>query len=789
MWADFFYKDTIKEKLRKKRTWNYTWQDNNTYWDFNKERFKKDNTSSQSNSSHTEKNNNESNGNENDFSSFNRWKDTINEDQKQLKQPEDASIKMIKDVIHTKIIKKEAEINIDKSEVLGLIDKNISELEKEIPVYQSVWNKNLISAIEEKILSYKENKSIIEKWLVPQDKLNKLYNVFLNDIVKKWSSETKESEYKNFAKKISLFNVSLIWNEIKQQQTTELKKEMSDKSAVDKAITQMQKNLWVQINDLKKAASELKMRGKDWDLEKAEEMLKHAYQYETLLNDLNEDKLSDQQKRWLILFSQNDEERHKFLTERLENIKYNTQYITDYVNWIKNTPFSDIEEWIYWNIFYKMLNEESIQLFERFSVQRSLIPWMWDVLPTDDLEVIFDRIKNHLSEDEIKEFEELVKIKDAIFTFDSIKDNLTEEFITDSFREKEFWLENQLNEITKFRDYELKKIDLLNISEEEKNQQKKIIIDWYNQKEAEIRKDQARINKEIQHIREQSSKYSLNNDLINKYSWNLLIYSLTSDIDRYGWVLEAISKETIEWRWIASNLEIDISNIKDYSLISNRIKDLKSLKKELIKNKYEDILAKKEQVKDILLWKVWETTLERQERYKKIDNYLTSSVSWVWSNLILFTYRTFENIVNGIESLPVVISKIKDSIQEYRIHIFAFSFFLISILVFSYIPDTNIASLVEVNTKLYSFSNYILNWDWTMSFVDDKVKLFFIKWSLLLFLTSLIVMYSIIIEIMSRYIEYVRNVNDKTSLDKMFFSIWKTMLFFVFMWLIFKLFL
>jgi|GEM_PF-5882883 len=45
---------------------------------------------------------------------------------------------MIKDVIHTKIIKKEAEINIDKSEVLGLIDKNISELEKEIPVYQSV---------------------------------------------------------------------------------------------------------------------------------------------------------------------------------------------------------------------------------------------------------------------------------------------------------------------------------------------------------------------------------------------------------------------------------------------------------------------------------------------------------------------------------------------------------------------------------------------------------------------------------------------------------------------------
>jgi len=720
----------------------------------------------------------------------NTWKETDNS----WKRSENASIKMIKEAVENKVAKQKEYINVKSEEVDLLMSANLMALKSEKKLYEWMWNNELVTLIDKKIATYEANKEIVQSWKVPQAELNKLFSVFNRDsdhIKNKWNSETKKATYSRFIEQISLYNWRILWNKEKLTEIWILNQEVINKKSVDNAINSIQKDLGNQINDLRRVAKELEVRWNDEDLIKMATLLKHTNAYESLLLKLQNEQLSESQKKGLILFSQNDEERHKFMTERMVTADYTYENLLQKsFNELEN-DFDNIPEWFFADGFDKMLNEETIRLFEFFANKRSLIPGMWDTLPTDDIMAVYEKIKDKLTDNEKWMVEDLLSVQKDLKEFETIKKDITGKYLGEIFNEKEMGIEYQLKLNAEFRDSELAKIDMLSISDQEKQVQKERILEWFAEVESKYRKELSRIAKEKETVMEVSQNFKLWTAEMQKYSGNMSIYSLTADTKWMISILEALAYETMEGRGIGMWIDIDISKIKDYTLNTWRTKHIEMLKDKSKNNKHKMFFNNVSRTRDLLLWSVGETKYEKLDRYKKIDTYIEKSVrNWAWG-VILGVYQLFESIINWIENLPKYIAATKTSIENAKMWIFIMALLIVALLCFQYEPSWNTA-LIELNTKMYSFATYVHDWNGTMSFSPNGIVNYskiFITISLAAFLIALIVMYSILIEIMWKYIDFLKNSEDKNNIEQIMLSLWKTVIFFLYLWLIFKLFI
>lgn len=721
------------------------------------------------------------------------WKDTDSS----WKRAEGSSVKMIKDAIVSKVEDTKTLVNKSNIDVESLIDKNIEALNSEKRLFEGAWKSEMVEVIAKKISTYEANKNLIQSWVVKQDDLNKLYAIFNRDndnISQKISAENKEKNYNRFIDQLNTFHWKVDIKHKKTDLEVIYEQEVSDEKSINKAIKSIEKDLKSQSADLKKVAKELSLRGKDGDVEKMNRLLKHAEEYDKLISSLENWELDDSQKKWLILFAQSDEERHKYLTERLVTQNYNYDRVLSDSKKIIIGDINSIPEFYFKDSFGKMLDEEAIQLFEAFAKIRAKIPGLGDVLPTDDLETLGWSVLEYLTDEEVSYLDILKQTKSAIYEFNATKDETTAKYLNEVFNEREYSIDFQISDNDEFKNNELAKIDLLNLSDEEKKAQKDIILEWYAKIDTKLQLEKARLSKERVAVEEVSSKFDFNEELIKKHSSKMSIYSLTADKNKIGWALEALSYETLEWRWVWYDLGIDVKNIKDYSLVSRHRKQVWktwSLSRDNIKNAWKMLASDTKRASELLMWKVGETKHEQAERYKKLDSLIAKKANgaFAWVSLMIFSWM--EWLVNSMENSPKHIAATTKFIQKGKMWILTFAILLIAILVFNYDP-TSTSALIELNSRMYSFANFTKDGNGVMSFESNWLfdyKAMFLKTSLLTFLTAIIVMYSVIIEIMSKYIEFLKNSDDKSNMEQIMTSLWKTVLFFLYFWLIFKLFI
>lgn len=718
------------------------------------------------------------------------WKDTDSS----WKRAEWSSVKMIKDVLSSKIDDKKSIVDKSKVDVATLIDKNIDSLNAEKRLFEGAWKSEMVSVISQKISAYETNKELIQSWKVQQNDLNKLYSIFDRDNVninQKLSVESKEKNYTRFIDQLNTFHWKVDLKAKKNDLEVVYDKEVADEKSINKAIRSIEKDLRWQSIDLKKVAKELSLRWTDGDIDKMNRLLKHAEEYDRLVLALENWELDESQKKWLILFAQSDEERHKYLTERLITQDFTYDKTLAMSKEAISQDITAIPEFFFKDSFGKMLDEEAIKLFESFAKTRSKIPGMWDALPTDDLDALSAGIIDFLTDEEKKQLSLLKDTKDSIYDFNKIKDETTERYLNEVFNEKEYSIDFQISDNDEFKNNELSKIDLMDLSDSEKQAQKDIILEWYSKIDTKLQLDKARLAKERLAVSEVSNSFNLNEDAIKKHSSKMSIYSLTADKNILGGALEALSYETLEWRGVWYDLWIDVKNIKDYTLVKRHSKQvwvIWALSVDKIKHSGKFLASDAKRAWELLMGRTWETTHETQERYKKLDSLIAKKANGAFSWISLMVFSGMEWIVNTMENSPKNIAALTWFIQKSKMSIFLLAGIIVGLLVFKYDPS-NISALIELNSRMYSFANFAKDGNGALTFESVAYQKAFLKTSLLVFLIAIIVMYAVIIEIMSKYIDFLKNSDDKTNMEKIMTSIWKTVLFFLYFWLIFKLFI
>ena len=699
------------------------------------------------------------------------------------KRSENHSLQVVKQKVSEKVVEKKEEINVSADDVLSVMDNNIDKLNAEKETYVWLWRNDVVESIEKKLAVYNETKTLVWLWKIEQNELNKLKVLFSRDIIAKWDADKKN--YDLFAKKMSSFNSSRNKWVVLNSEQTEIKELTKVKTKVDDTMQNIQREMNIKISDLDTLIHQLRTRGNPEDLEKANDLSKHLLNYQDFVSRIENDDLSQDQKKWLIYFLQNDEARYQYLTDRSKHAWYKYDTAVEMWKWVSLDTYT---EWTLRDIGKNMVNEEMYILLWTFSNLRSSIPWLWTISVNDNIEEFIKDSNINLNDEEKENLKQLLIVQETLKNFDTKKKQVLWNFVWDIFQQEKYALEFQLSENEKLKEAELRKIDLLDISDEEKTEQKEVILKWYSKENEKLTNRLSNINKYTEELNEIWDQEFISEDKLAEFDSNMPLLSLTSDVSEFGWILNALAKEDIEWRWILVDFDLDIKKLKDYSTLWMHENAIRALKKSISDDNKEHFFSRAKETKNLFIWDKVETDSERNERYKRIDDYLANSAWNAWTKIILFIFQLFEILVNGVEKTPVYIAKAKQWLYEVRWQMFIISFLLVSWMALFWYKETAGAALIELNNKLYSLAEYTKSWNWMLSFDNPTIEWLFPRISLIMFLMSLIVMYQIIIEIMARYIEFIKNSDDKSNTDKFLLSIWKTWLFFMFVWLVFKVF-
>lgn len=138
-----------------------------------------------------------------------------------------------------------------------------------------------------------------------------------------------------------------------------------------------------------------------------------------------------------------------------------------------------------------------------------------------------------------------------------------------------------------------------------------------------------------------------------------------------------------------------------------------------------------------------------------MDRYFASGATGFFTKFFLFLFGVFEYVVNFTEKLPLLITKSQEAINKARVTIFVVVAIVVIALAFLYQGEG--LSQVELNTRLYSLQEYAVGSETgQLKYDSPVVEALAHKISIAVFLMALVTIYQVIIEIMSRYIHYLR---------------------------------
>jgi hypothetical protein len=202
----------------------------------------------------------------------------------------------------------------------------------------------------------------------------------------------------------------------------------------------------------------------------------------------------------------------------------------------------------------------------------------------------------------------------------------------------------------------------------------------------------------------------------------------------------------------------------------------------------EEIKWKWKKVKETLFWNdnfLTESKESRDERHRHIDKYTDAVVSTWFAYMIILFFKSFQLWSTFFSRIHIYLAALRTFIEDKRQSLFFIILVILLIIVTG--ADKEDLSFININTNLYSIGKYT-NDSWNIvfsNFLDWKIDNFFYKSNVFLFFLFLVVLYKIIIEFIYKYIDILKN--PTIWISNMFLSMWKLIIFFLFMWVIFKL--
>lgn len=699
------------------------------------------------------------------------------------KESEAASVHALQNIAHKKVEEQKDIINTKKEDLEKELNEKLEALNAEKAKYESLGKTNLVEAIDKKIASYTKTKELLDANKIEQNDINKLHNFIAKDI-DNLAPDAKIKQYDMVASKLDNFNQKQEIRENKVEVKAELNELNNSKNVVDEAMNNIRLDVEQQTVVLEEEIAQLMARAQTWDVEKAQELQERVNQYKNFTQK-SDDEYTVGEKKWLVMFLQSDEQKHNYL----ENQRKYWDLSVDSVVW---SAAGMLATWVIaWETLKTMgtglIMNKAYSLFGEFWAIRNSIPWLANLSPSDNIDEYVANIKNYTFSDEEKaKIEELKMIQWSINNFQEVQKSIIEEVNQKAFLEQRMALEFQLAENKKYLDSEIAKIDMMNFSDEEKTKQKEMLLQTAGTEEAKLREQLSVINQWTDELTKLENTELLSKEQIDKLSTQTDILALTQDPANKA-LLTALAAEWIDGRMIGWNLEVDINKVRDFSLIASQQQALEALNSAGLNNKKDTIKTGLQEFWDVFIWKKWETDLERKERFKLMDNYLSSWATGMLGKVMLFLYQSFEMFINSVEKLPAYIVASQHIIERNRSGIFiaVTIFVLVLTLWFSWNESM---SFIELNSKLYSMSNYSLESTGNMRYADETVQSVSQKLWILTFLMSLVILYQIIIEIMNKYIQFIKSWEDKSRVEGFMLSLLKWLLFLVFLGTVFKVF-
>lgn len=708
------------------------------------------------------------------FRSSSKWKDVLSEA---------SSVHALQNIAHKKVEEQKDHLNTKKEDLEKELNEKLEALNAEKAKYESLGKTNLVEAIDKKIASYTKTKELLDANKIEQNDINKLHNFIAKDI-DNLAPDAKIKQYDMVASKLDNFNQKQEIRENKVEVKAELNELNNAKNVVDEAMNNIRLDVEQQTVVLEEEIAQLMARAQNWDVEKAQELQERVNQYKNFTKKSDDD-YSVGEKKWLVMFLQSDEQKHNYLENQRKYWDLSVDSVVWSAAWMLATGI------IAWETLKTMgtglVMNKAYSLFWEFWAIRNSIPWLANLSPTDNIDEYVANIKNYTFSDEEKaKIEELKMIQWSINNFQEVQKSIIDEVNQKAFLEQRMALEFQLAENKKYLDSEIAKIDMMDFSDEEKTKQKEMLLQTAGTEEAKLREQLSVINQWTDELTKLENTELLSKEQIDKLATQTDILALTQDPSNKA-LLTALAAEGIDWRMIGWNLEVDMNKVRDFSLISSQQQALEALNSASLNNKKDSIKTGLQEFGDVFIWKKGETDLERNERFKLMDNYLSSGATGIIGKVMLFLYQSFEMFINSIEKLPAYIVASQHIIERNRSGIFIAVTIFVLVLTLWFSGNEGM-SFIELNSKLYSMSNYSLESTGNMRYVDETVQSVSQKLWILTFLMSLVILYQIIIEIMNKYIQFIKSWEDKSRVEGFMLSILKWVLFLVFLGTVFKVF-
>ena len=695
---------------------------------------------------------------------------------------ETASIQAVfkgsKDYVEKKI----KELEIDAPAVKRQIQEKITALEAEKEKYSKLGKTDLVNSIDKKIEAYKKTNTAIDKHNLSNKELNSLHNFIMRD-TDAFNPETKIVEYDNVAKKLNNFvNKKNGKAAIKTAKGTyrELK---TDEQKLNDAISQVVLYVKEKAITLDKEIIELERRNREGDKEKAQELKQQVETYNNFRESISGNDMVPTDKRMFVEFLQND------------NLK--TQYLAD-LDLIHNNNLEKSQQKIAEMLVAGTLDagaavalgkglamKEAYGLFSDFGELRNSIPGLVQLKPTDDIDAYVNSLGVNFSDEEKKKIEDLKALQGRIKNFNQGNTELVSKINKSLFIDKI----DELNKELVKQEEELKQKFATIENDANLNDEQKALQKSELEKENSIKSIE--LKRQINNLEGAESEFKntsiqLDEAKIAELSTQIATLSLAKN-SKYAEMLQALSKDFAEGRGVGRSLDIDLEKIKDTSLMAKLSADISKQKDEIKDIRIDQFKGGLADLKDTFIGKSGETALEREERFKKMDTYFASGTTGFFTKVFLFFFWVFEYIVNFAEKLPVLITRSQEQINKGRTLIFLIIAGIIFALAVMYNGDG--VGTIELNQKLYSMQEYAVDSaSGKVKFADDNVKMMAGKISILVFLMSLVVIYQVVIELMSRYNTFLR-LGENKGVEGFMISILKSVILLLFVGFIFKIFI
>jgi len=179
-----------------------------------------------------------------------------------------------------------------------------------------------------------------------------------------------------------------------------------------------------------------------------------------------------------------------------------------------------------------------------------------------------------------------------------------------------------------------------------------------------------------------------------------------------------------------------------------------------------------------------ESSEKRKDRHERLDKYFDAAFSTWFAYLIIMFFKFFKTATHNISRIGPIISDIRKFIEANRTTMFFSIAWAIFFII--WMSSKNELTFMQLNTNLYSINTYMSE-NWNIKFSDFlwwNLEKFYYSINAYIFFIFLITLYQIIIEFVYKYIKVLKN--PTIWIDNFLTSILKLLVFFLFMWILFK---